>query len=413
MLKGGNMVNDNETITSLEEATALMLQEIRAEEETEMVFLRNSLFRIAAQDLFAPMDQPPFPRSPIDGYAICSKDSIGACKEMPRSLAVIDEVLAGCIKKTIVRPGSAVRIMTGAPIPDGADCTIRQEDTDYGEEIVKLYKEQKVYENYCHQGEDFKKGACLIPKGTKLDAITIGMAASMGFDQIRVFKKPKVALFTTGDELVMPGTDLNAGKIFNSNLYLLEARLKELGMEICISDTIPDCETAMEEALKRASKEAAFILTTGGVSVGKKDIMHNVLTNLGAGKLFWRVNMKPGTPTLCYVYEDTVIVSLSGNPFGAIANLELLVRPVLAKMSHDSSLIPCRIRGIMKTSFPKVSLGRRFIRAIYREGDVYLPTGLHSSGVLSSMMGCNCMIDIPAGNAGLQIGDEVCVTMLS
>lgn len=379
---------------------------------TESVPLFQAIGRILAEDLAAPMDQPPFDRSPIDGYAVRSADIRGASQDHPVSLQVVGQVLAGEYPTFGVKPGTAVRIMTGAPIPTGADCTIRQEDTDYGEETVRIGKPAAVHENICDQGEDFKQGTCLLYEGEKLDAVRIGIAASMGYAHIPVYRKPKIALITTGDEVVLPGTPLEPGKIYNSNLYVVGCRLRELGNEPYLIRAVKDSAKEMRDAMELACQEADVIITTGGVSVGKKDILHDALTLLGARRLFWKIDSKPGSPVIGSVYGQTLIVSLSGNPFGALANLELLVRPVIAHISGDESWRPKHAMAVMTEPFEKASPGRRFVRACCCQGSVSLPQGLHASGVLGSMKGCNCFIDIEAGNQGLKPGDEVNIILL-
>lgn len=378
----------------------------------EYVPLWEGAGRILAGDLYSPIDQPPFHRSPIDGYAVRAGDTKGASKETPVSLRVIDQVMAGECSEKEITAGTAVRIMTGAPIPKGADSTIRQEDTNCGEDTVELYKNLKPHENICDRGEDYKKGDCLLKKGDKLDWISIGIAAGMGYETIPVYQKPRIALYTTGDEVILPGNTLGPGKIYNSNLYMAGCRLMELGNRPYDIGTAEDSPLEMKNKLKEACETADLVITTGGVSVGKKDIMHDALSLLGAKRLFWKINSKPGSPVIGSVYENTIIISLSGNPFGAAANLELLVRPVIAEMSGDKSLRPQAVTAVMADDFKKASTGRRFIRAILNQGQVTLPRGLHSSGVLGSMKGCNCFIDIEAGNQGLKKGDLVHVLLL-
>lgn len=378
----------------------------------EVLPLFDGIGRILAEDLTAPMDQPPFSRSPIDGYAVRAADTKGASRDNPSVLMVAGQVMAGEYPKMAAAPGTAIRIMTGAPIPSGADCTVRQEDTDYGEDRVCIYREHKIHDNVCDQGEDYREGDCLLKKGEKLDAVSIGIAASMGYDKVPVFEKPKIALFTTGDEVVPPGVQLKPGKIYNSNLYVAGCRLRELANQPVQTGAVKDSPEDMAWRLKEAGTFADLIITTGGVSVGKKDIMHDALRELGAERLFWKINCKPGSPVIGSVFHKTIIISLSGNPFGAIANLELLVRPVLAKMSQDNTLCPRPVQAVMAGEYKKASPGRRFLRAVYENGRVTLPEGLHSSGVLGSMKGCNCFIDIEAGSRGLKKGDQVRAVLL-
>lgn len=398
----------------LEEAIRLMKEHMvyRKEQHTEEVPLFGGLGRVAARDYVSPISQPPFDRSPLDGYAVRAEDIRNASKEQPVRLKVIEEIMAGDAPKKCVERGMAVRIMTGAPIPEWADCVIKQEDTDYGEEEVLIYKSVNALDNICFKGEDFQAGDCLINKGTLLSAIELGILASMGYSEISVYAKPRIGVFTTGDELMKPGVELKPGKIYNSNLHVLWGRCKELGIEPIIAECLPDTEESVAAALEQILPQVDFVITTGGVSVGKKDIMHGALDLLGAEKIFWKVLVKPGTPTIFAMAQGVPILALSGNPFGAISNLELLVRPILSEMTGNEELIPKRKKAILQNEFGKRSNVRRFVRGIYKDGAVWLPKGLHSSGVLGSMQGCNCLIDIPVECAGLMPGEEVEVMLL-
>lgn len=399
---------------TLEQAVLLIEEQLHYDREShaEVVPLIEALDRVIAQDGISPISQPPFDRSPLDGYAVRAEDTKGASREYPVALRVIEEVTAGDAPQKTVEQGQAVRIMTGAPIPDGADCVIKQEETDYGEDFVQIYQEKKVHENYCFAGEDFKEGDCLVQKGTRLSYIELGILASMGYTEVSVYRKPRVAVFTTGDELVKPGEALKPGKIYNSNLYVLAARLKELGAETVVADILPDTEEGVAAALKEIAPKVDLILTTGGVSVGKKDILHGAFDLLGADKIFWKVLIKPGTPTIFATVEHTPVLALSGNPFGALTHLELLARPVLYQMTGSDRIALVRKEAVLQDAFPKGSRIRRFVRGIYQDGKVRLPKGLHSSGVLGSMQGCNCLIDLMPSEGAIPVGEIVQVVLL-
>lgn len=330
-----------ENIT-VEQAAELMLAHTAPLTETEEVNLLDALGKILARDAVAEIDNPPFNRSPVDGYACCSEDIQQASSKHPVRLKVLEEIDAGSYSGVKVRTGEAVRIMTGAPIPSGCDCCVRQEDTDCNENEVCIYAGVKKWKNYCFQGEDFKKGTRMLEAGSKIQFVEAGILASMGKSQVLVYRKPRIALLTTGDEVVPPGTSLSPGKIYNSNQTILAARMRELGICPVLEKSVPDKPEILGEEIKKAVENADLVITTGGVSVGKKDILHEVMENLGAVRIFWRVKLKPGTPSLFSLYQETPVISLSGNPFGAAANFELLVRPVLAKMARDSRLLPVR-----------------------------------------------------------------------
>ena len=406
---------------SVEQAMEQILQYTPVINETEEVELNKAGGRILVQDMVAEFNNPPFDRSPVDGYACKAEDLAGASSEHPVKLKVMEEIDAGQYSERVVESGQAVRIMTGAAIPKGCDCCIFQEDTDYGEETVEIYREVKQWDNYCFAGEDFKKGTTLLKKGTHIGYVEAAVLAGMGATKVPVYRRPKVVLLTTGDEVVEPGNPLPAGKIYNSNMTMLSARMMELGIEPFYMEAVKDNPQVMAEKIKEIAEQADMIITTGGVSVGKKDIMHESVRLIDAERIFWRVNMKPGMPTLFSVYENASggkvpVISLSGNPFGVAVTIELLIRPALEKMMQNPAIGLKEVTGVMADDFVKGIKGRRFIRAYWENGRFHLPNGLHSNGVLSSMAGCNCLIDTKTmedkESKSLKTGDKVSAVWL-
>ncbi len=397
---------------TVEQALEALLGHAEAIEETEYVTLFQARGRVLAEDMKAGFDNPPFDRSPIDGYACKAEDLTNASKEHPVQLKVLEEIDAGQYSRITVEKGQAVRIMTGAAIPRGCDCCVRQEDTDYGEDVVRIYSPVKQWQNYCYQGEDFKNGTVLLTKGTKIGFIEAGILASMGKTKILVYRRAKVAILTTGDEVIEPGKPLIPGKIYDCNQSLLAARIEEFGADLVEVTSIEDRPQAMTEAIWRIAPSVDLIVTTGAVSVGKKDIMHEALEKAEAKRIFWHIQMKPGMPTLFSVYQDTPIISLSGNPFGVAVSVDLLIRPVLQKMMQDETLKTTRKKCVLKNDFCKKIRGRRYIRAVAEGDTVTIPSGLHSNGVLSTMAGCNCLIEMQEGKSGTKAGELAEVILL-
>lgn len=397
---------------ALEQAVAILLDNVEKIMDREEISLWDAAGRVLAQDVTAQRDQPPFPRSPLDGYALRSEDIQTAAKDRPAVLQVIDEVTAGHVSAKTVEKGTAIRIMTGAPIPDGADCVVRQEDTDYGEDRVEIYQKVGAYDNYCRAGEDYRAGTTLLLKGSLPGSVEIGVLASLGMEKVQVYRSPRAAVITTGDEIMLPGESLRPGKIYDSNLYTIGTRLLSWGVTLTDRGRAGDDAAQVADRIRAAAKKADLIITTGGVSVGKKDIMHEVIQRLGCERLFWKVAIKPGMPTLCARYQGKLLICLSGNPYGAAANLELLVRPVLAKMSGRPDLYLKRKQAVSDSVFPKKSKVTRYVRAFYEDGYVRKMEGSNDSGILSTMCGCNCLIEIPAGTEALKKGDAVWVVML-
>lgn len=397
---------------SIEQARQILLEQIEPVTDTEEVLLMDAIGRILAGEGKASTDQPPFSRSPLDGYAVRGIDTQGVSKEHPKQFRVIGKVYAGDRFEGKVHENETVRIMTGAPIPEGADTVIRQEDSDYGEEQALLYASSSPYENYCPQGEDYKKGAVLLDKGCILDGKSVSVLASLGTDRVKVYRKARVGVISTGDELIELGKPLTPGKIYDSNLYYISGRLSEFGTPPAARIHCGDDTEKMVEQIRKTASAADLIITTGGVSVGQKDVMHEVVEKLQARKLFWRVDLKPGAPTLAFVYENTPVISLSGNPFGAVANFELLVRPMIARLTGDDRWNLKTQRAVLQNSFPKRGRVRRFVRGYVQDGKVWISYGNHASGALSSIIGCNCLVEIPVCNEGAKEGEELCVHLL-
>ena len=397
---------------SVEEAIDVLVKHTPFYEVSEEVALEDALGKVLAQDVISKYAQPPFPRSPLDGFALRGEDVKDASKQHPITLNIIGEVYAGGVFEGVVQEGCAVRIMTGAPIPDGANTVVKQEHTTYNQKVVHIMEGSKPFENYCPAGEDYEANEVILTKGTYIDGINIGVMASMGYDKVLVYKQPSIGIISTGDELILPGASLTKGKIYDANRYLIQARLKELGIQTVFSEHCKDDVEEMVAFIKDKAKDTQFIITTGGVSVGVKDIMHEAVEQLQAEKLFWKVDVKPGSPTLAAVYENTLLVCLSGNPFGAAVNFELLVRSVIAKLTNHKQWNMKKKLAILQDDFPKQSKKRRFIRGYYQDGFVSLLDANQSSSILSTFIGCNCFIDIEAGNQGLHKGDQVWIHLL-
>ena len=394
----------------LEEAQSLLLADVVPVEGEEVSIDSLPLGRVLARPVTALVDQPPFPRSPVDGYALRAVDSVGATAEMPVILPVEGKLFAGDAPiGEAVRPGTAVRIMTGAPIPAGCDCVIPQEKTDCGEEKVALYRSVEPHQNYCFQGEDFQRGQVLVPEGYVLDPAAIGAAAGGGVERLTVRRRPRVMLIATGEELARPGRSLAPGKIYNSNLYYLQSRLEQLGVEVLSAIQVGDELEEIAAQIKAGAEQADLVLTTGGVSVGQRDLLPRAVALLGAEVLFHGLRLKPGSPALGAKLDGTPVLSLSGNPFAAAVTFELLARALLLVLQGRA--LPEWKTGRLDTGFPKGGPVRRFIRGRLENGVLTLPRD-HSSGAIGSFVGCNCLGVLPAGPGPIPAGIEIPVLLL-
>ena len=395
---------------SLEQALNILMDHV-THGKTERKPLEDCLGLILSEDVYALLDMPPFSRSAQDGYALCSKDSIGATGENPVKLKVTGKIYAGDHLDVQVRPGEAVRIMTGAMVPAGADCVLRQEDTDEGEDVVQIYKEVEPGCSICFKGEEYKKGHTLLHAGTKIDAAALAVASGNGIMELPVYERVKAAVVSSGSEVVEPGAPLTPGKIYNTNTIYMKARLSQLGARVMMTRTVGDDLEVMAEALKEAADQAELVVTTGGVSVGQKDLTEEALLSIGAEILFHGIAIKPGMPTLAAEKDGVLFIGLSGNPFSAAIPFEMFVREILSLKMGDPDLKLRRETLTAVTGFSKNSRRRRFLRGKAEGKEVWLPDQ-QANGQMRSMVGCNCLIEIPAGSGPVKAGDKVEVLWL-
>lgn len=390
----------------IEECLQQLLDEIKVKEDTMMVHITECAGMILGKDVMADMMVPPFPKSAMDGYAVRAEDIAGASKESPVVLNVVGELFAGDYKEISYEKNTAVRVMTGSYVPEGFDAVIRQEDTDYGEETVSIYASVKAYGNYCKIGEDIKAGDVVIKESTRLTSAHVGILASIGVEWVCVRQPAKIAIISTGTEVTEVGKPLQPGQIYNSIAYMLVADIKKENLEVVRMETCVDKEELLLNKIRTAVKGADFVITTGAVSVGKKDIIPKVLKDAGAKVLFFRANIQPGTPTMASVLDDTVILSLSGNPYAAVANFELYFWDAMVKFMGNDSFKTKKEMAVLDCEYGKVNKLRRLIRAYCKDGKVIIPSNIHASSVIGNLTECNCFIDLEAGRE-VKKGDEV------
>lgn len=401
---------------ALEEALEILNKNTKAL-KSEVVSIKDSLKRVLYGDVKSKINNPPFNKSVFDGYAFKSEDSKGTSKENPIELKIVDEIFAGDFSEREIKSGEAVRIMTGAPIPVGADCVLKQEETERHGDLVKIFKEMKENQNISFMGEDIKIGETLIKEGKRLDYADLGIMASSGISQVTVYKKPKVSIISTGDEVCDIHSTLKPGKIYDSNLYSLSGRIEELGYHVLSMEHVGDNILKIGEAIEKAFEKSDIVFTTGGASVGEKDLMQKVAESIGFEKLFWKIKIKPGSAVVCSKREEKILISLSGNPNAALTTFELLGKSVLKKLEGEEENINIkREKGILMDSFNKKSPQRRFLRGnvIYDEkgAKVYITQIKSGNGILSSLLNANCLIEVEKGNEGLNKGEVVNIIKL-
>lgn len=381
---------------SLEEAQKYLLDNVKRI-DAEIIDICDCYKRVLAEDIHAPFDNPPFNKSPLDGYAVMAEDLETASRENPAIFKVIDKVYAGHVAKEKVTKNTAIRIMTGAPIPEGANCVVRQENAERDGDTVKIFESLKPYDNFCYKAEDFKVGTKILEEGVVLNSSKVMSLASLGFDKVKVYKKVKVGIITTGDEIQTPGTTLKPGKIYNSNGYFLYTRLIELGAMPIIFNLAEDNSEGITKAIEEAYDKCDMLITTGGVSVGEKDLVKESAKNAGYEILFWKINIKPGSPMFGAIKNEKLLIGLSGTPVAASTTFELTVRPILSKMMNCDEINLRHVKAIVEDEFTKVSGKRRFLRVQIeqkQENRVYIEHAYQSPGQVHTMLNSNAILEV-------------------
>ena len=396
------------TILSCEEARKRLLQ-FTGPVGTEMIQLSDCLGRILAEDIRAAADVPDWPRSAFDGYAFRAADTSSASPETPVTLHILEEVPAGKVPETRLTEGTAVRILTGAMLPEGADSVEMFEKTEFTETSVTLFHPGRPGNNVVPRGEDAVRGQLLAAKGTKIDPGLMGVFASQGLREIPVFRIPKVGVISTGTEVVELGSVLPGGKIYNSNRALFEGELRKLGVRPVRVGIARDSVREIRELLELALDTCDAVLLTGGVSVGAYDLTGRAILEAGGEPLFSGVAMKPGKACFYAVRDGKMICALSGNPASAMTNYHAVAKAGLKRLCgwNQGDCFPAEIRVALKEDFPKKSKNERWVRGRLDLSDgtvrIDVPKQQKNSA-LSSTVGCDVMAVIPAGSGPLPAG---------
>ena len=378
----------------IEESIALFVNSIKASKKTEKVYITEALQRVAANIIYAPMAVPNFPKSAMDGYAVRAVDTVGASTDKPVALKVIGKLYAGDNINLAYEPASCLRIMTGAYIPEGFDAVVKQEHTDYGKEECLIYKSVSVYENYCHIGEDIQNGQILIPAGTLIQPFHLGLLASCGIDTVEVMAPLKVAILTSGSELYPLGKELEYGKIYNSIGYVLQGTLHKQGIKVVACEQCEDDELKLSQCLTDMLEKADFVITTGGISVGEKDLLPSVLASMQGKIVFAKANIQPGASTQAWLVQDKPVLCLSGNPYAAYANFELYFWEAAAKFLACGDMKVEVRSAILKHAVTKRFKRRRLLRGAFEDGYVTIPESKHLASAISDLNSCNCFVEV-------------------
>ena len=382
----------------------------------ESVSLSAAGGRVLADDVISPLALPPWDNSSMDGYAVRAEDVRGASRAHPKSLRVVGTVAAGVVSEGRLAPGEAIRIMTGGPLPRGADSVVRVEDTDAGTGIVQVVADRDCGRHVRPRGEDLAAGDVAVARGSRLGPGHIGVLASVGRADVRVHRRARVAVLASGDELVEVERfdDVLAGrKIVSSNSYSVAAAVVEAGAVPVMLGVVSDDPAAIRA--KVAELECDLLITTGGVSVGAFDYTRPVLTDLGLVQRFWRVKIRPGGPVGFGVLRGVPWLGLPGNPVSTLVTFELFARPAIRRMHGLAA--PFRRTTAVRLAEPVVSAPglTHFMRAIVTETDGMLTarlTGPQGSGLLTSMSRADALIIVPADRNRMEAGEMVRAMML-
>jgi len=416
---------------SVEQALEKILSNIDVLGEEQRPIL-DCLGQVLAEDIYADINVPPLDNSAFDGYVVRSGDISGASSQHPRFLRIIDTIYAGSIPKREVEPGTAIRIMTGAPIPKGADCVVKFEDTDetqrkgsadqqFPDEIGILH-EAKPGSNIRQAGESIAKGSLILTKGTVIRPSEVGVLASLGRNKVKVIRRPVVAILATGDELVDIGRPLSEGKLYNSNTYSVSAQVLRYGGIPKILGIALDNEDSVVACLQQGL-DADMLITIGGVSMGDYDVVRDVLAKQGE-MVFWKVRTKPGKPlafgTIKGSSQGGVVrniphLGLAGNPVSSMVNFEVFARPAILKMMGRKNLAKPTVEAVIKNRIANKDGRRIFARVIVEkcQGQYFAQlTGPQGSGILSSMALANGLAIVPEDKTQVEEGDRLQVMML-
>lgn len=395
---------------SVAEGLEKILSAVSVIDERETIPLETSYGRILCEALTSPINVPAYCNSAMDGYAIRSED-LGS-----EQFEVVSEVLAGHGYPQPLKARQAVKIMTGAPVPFGADTVIMREQADHNGDYVSFGNAQiKPGQNVRQAGEDLAQGQSVFLPGQRMLSPEMGMVASLGLDRVPVYRRLKVAIFSTGDEVQAPGQANSGHSIYDSNRYTLTGLLQQLDCEVIDFGIIEDDEIHMMDTLAQAAQSADVIMTSGGVSVGDADFIKSALEKLGRID-FWRINMRPGRPFAFGEVDKTPLFGLPGNPVAVMVSFINFVEPALRKMQGEHDWQPLKVQAVASEDL-RSRLGRtEFSRGVYHltpQGQLVVKTtGKQGSGILRSMSEANCLIEIGPSIDSVKVGESVTIIPL-
>lgn len=399
----------------IDQAIEQLLAQVSQVTETECIKFDQGSGRTLASAVKSPIDVPNFNNSAMDGYALCLADNLDTT-DLPKQFTLVGCALAGQPYLGELSPGQCIRIMTGAKVPSAANAVIMQENTQMSDQQVTIHGDYKLGQNIRLAGEDISQQQEVFPAGHQLKTVDVGLIASLGIEDINVYRKVKIAVMATGDELKQPGQSLNDGDIYETNRTVLKAMLAKLAVDVIDFGIIADDQATIKQAFIDANQQADIVISSGGVSVGDADYVKEVLAQLGTIE-FWKVAIKPGKPFAFGKLSDSYFFGLPGNPVSATVTFDQLVLPALNKIAGTSVnprqqllLNAVTTRNIRKR--PGRADYQRAVASIDDNGQLTVtPLSRQGSGVLSSLSQANCYLVLAQDNAGVSAGESVKVLM--
>lgn len=386
----------------------------------ESISIHDSDFRRLAEPIIATSHVPSFDKSPYDGFALRSIDTAHASRDNPLELAVIEHIGAGEVPLKKLAKGQATRIMTGAKIPEGADCVAMFEVCKAyekeGQPFISIKRKMETKQNIMPEGSEVKQGKKLIEAGTFINPGVKAVMATFGYHEVQVAKQPLVGVIATGTELLDVDEALAPGKIRNSNAYMIASQIKQAGGRYKYFGKLADEFEPSYVLIKRALEEVDILITTGGVSVGDFDLMPAIFEKLEAEILFNKVAMRPGSVTTVAIRDGQLLFGLSGNPSACYVGFELFTRPIIQHALFNGKPFLRRISAILADEFPKPNPFTRFVRSYvtYEQGEVKLKlSGIDKSNVVTSLPDATALLVLPGGTRGFKTGDKVEALLLT
>ena len=401
----------------MDDAISIVLQHVQPM-DVARVDVMDALGLVLAEDVHSDINMPPFDKAMMDGYAVLGADIADASAEKPAVLKIIEEIPAGAIPQKTVGPGQAARIMTGEPMPKGADTVAMVEDTRPGTGgTVHIAAPTSVGKNIGRLGEDVKTGQVVRRAGTRIRPPEIGILAAVGTASVPVYRRPKVGVIATGAEVVEPRHKPAPGQIRNSNGYSMMAQARQAGAETAYLGIAPDDATALKQVIAKGLDTCDVVLLSGGVSAGVYDLVQDAMRDLGVQVLFDRIRMKPGKPLTFGIKGRKLVFGLPGNPVSTVVGMELLVRPALRKMQHLTDWHRPRVRTVLNADFRQTPGRKQFVPALSQPGENGAWqsewVGHHGSADLFSMARANSLFVVDADVERVRAGEAVDLILLT